>query len=251
MSNELTTPTPSESTAAPLGTEAAAAAASPSTAEAASAAVDRPTYIPETFWDAESKAVKAEDFAKHLDILAATQAEVEARKAAVPESPDKYALALPEGIELPEGMGLDENDPRLPLAREFAHEAGLSQEQFSKMVALDLKREMASAEMVETLKQKEVAKLGDNSTVRIDATTKFIEANAKTPEQAAAVKNMLISADSIEFFENIVTKLSSQGIDPLNGNGNERQVGISEEQWGAMTPSQRLASTWKPAERRS
>ena len=211
------------------------------------AVAERPSWLPESFWDADAKSIKAEDFGKHLESVEAQRAAAEARKALVPESPDKYELGLPDNVVIPEGMELDLNDPRLPALREYAHKNGWTPDEFKAVVALDVQRAMADKQAVGNAKAAEIKLLGDNATARLDAVHKFIDARAASPEQARAVAAGLMSAASVEFFESLVSAMSSQGVDAMRAGGNERQNGISDEQWEKMTPSARLAATWKPA----
>lgn len=245
MANEPTTETQGQPQEAPSNMQGGEAAAA--SGQQNEAVVERPSWVPEAYWDAQAKSVKAEDFGKHLESLTALQTAAEARKALVPESPDKYELGLPEGFDIPEGLELDMNDPRLPALREYAHKAGWTPDEFKQVVALDVQRALAERQAVENAKAAEVNLLGENATARLDAVAKFIDANAKSPEQAKAVGQMLMSASAVEFFESLVSKVSSQGVDPMRNGGNERANGFSEEAWMAMTPSQRLAATWKPA----
>lgn len=121
---------------------------------------------------------------EELQALQAAKAALDARHAAKPESPDKYALALPEDVKLPEGVEFkfDDANPATADFKAFAHEAGLSQAEVSKLLGIWAKAEgvkleaskaaqAADAERVAA----ELKTLGDNAQQRVTAAVQFLE----------------------------------------------------------------------------
>lgn len=110
---------------------------------------ERPDYIEEKFWDAETGSVNTENMAKsYKDLQTAylkktenLKEEVAAdfakeRVAARPETADKYEVriaedAIPEGVE----FKFIEDDPLLAEFRTLAFDNGLSQEQFDSIIS--------------------------------------------------------------------------------------------------------------------
>ena len=176
----------------------------------------KPEWLPDDLWDAE-KGFKA-DLVKQNAEMAKAAAE---RKALVPEKADGYKLELPAGFKAPEGMTLNEADPRLPLLREHALKAGWTQTDFAQVIALDVARAQADQARIAAQIALESAKLGPNAPERIDKVLKHIDGSAKSAEVARHLKSMLVTADIVEHFETLAQKSASGGADPLRSNGRE------------------------------
>jgi hypothetical protein len=203
--------------------------------------LQRPDYIPENWWDAD-KGFKTEDF----NALVAFKAEHDANRAQVPEKPDGYKPALPksfklpEGIQVPEGESLiDESDPRIAAAREFAHGKGMSQADFEELIAfgvnLDLNEQSSLKEAV--TKQKEL--LGGKAEERIGAVKTWVA--AKLPaDQAEALTSMMFTAKQIEAFEALM-RLNRGAVPGNPGAGRDSgKTELSDEEWGKMSASERI-----------
>lgn len=203
--------------------------------------LQRPDYIPETWWDAD-KGFKTEDF----NALVAFKAEHDANRAQVPEKPDGYKPALPksfklpEGIEMPEGESLiDENDPRIVAARDFAHSKGMSQADFEELIAfgvnLDINEQTSMKEAV--TKQKEL--LGAKAEERIGAVKTWVA--AKLPaDQAEALTSMMFTAKQIEAFEALM-RLNRGAVPGNPGAGRDSgKTELSDEEWSRMSASERI-----------
>lgn len=167
------------------------------------AAVSRPEWLPESFWDSEKSTAKADAFE------AATAALT--RKAGLPKTAEEYQPVLPKG--LPDDLKIDVKDPRFIEARKVAHEAGLTQDEFSKVLGLEAQRALAQAKMVVDGKAARDAELGPNGAARIDTLLAQAKAAGADDKEFAAFQRMLIEAPAISFVEKLMAKVSSQGVD--------------------------------------
>jgi hypothetical protein len=193
--------------------------------------------LPETFADPTA-------FRTSYDELAAFKAAQEVRRSTLPPSPNDYKAELPADFKIPDGIKYEfnGNDPLLAQAQAVAHEAGLSQEQFSKLLALYAGGQVSSQQQIQTARNAEVAKLGATGPSRIDALTTFFR--AYLGDQAGNRRMARIfTAQDVQDAEMEVSKITSQGGAPFRGNGREppQQPGrLSVEQIAKLTPAQRL-----------
>src|SRR5262245_10105693 len=107
--------------------------------------------------------VQPEEKFKFGDDLELTAAEIKAlvehhaaeqsRRLTLPESPDGYELKLPTDFKAPPGAEpkFDPQSVGVKLARDFAHSAGLSQEQFSRLLAIGGALQVQSATLFKSL----------------------------------------------------------------------------------------------------
>ncbi|HEY0836497.1 MAG TPA: hypothetical protein VGE72_21490, partial [Azospirillum sp.] len=171
----------------------------------------RPEGLPEDLWDATAGAPKVDDLVKRFGDLAKFKGDHDARLSQRPEKPDAYTPDLPEGFEVPQGVEfkVDANDPMLALGRQLAHEAGMSQKEFSEKLLgpyakhlLEQQRAAATAEAER--KAAEVAKLGEDAPTRIDAVTGWLKANL-SGEEGEALAAVATSAAAVQALEKIIT----------------------------------------------
>ncbi|MBB3313640.1 hypothetical protein FHT78_005434 [Rhizobium sp. BK196] len=202
----------------------------------------RPDYIPENFWDPD-KGFKADDF----NALVAFKAEHDANAAQVPEKADGYVVALPkdfqlpEGYELPEGQEspIDENDPRIGAAREYAHANGFSQAQFEGLIALGAQMDIAETTALKEAATKQRAALGDKADQRINAVTTWLGAKLGG-EFAQALAPMMFTAKQIQAFEAIM-RLNRSGVPGNPGAGRDGgKQELSDAEYEKMSPAERI-----------
>lgn len=213
----------------------------------APAAAGKPAFLPDDYWNADAAAPDVEKLWRERDELGkrfaqgkaayaeAVQGEITEkvkadlaaeRKKAVPEKPDGYALAVPDG--LPEGVVvldkvpgegftpepgkryivLQDDHPMLGMWREIAHDLELPQEAFLKGVA---KFAAAQAAEVKTPQQDEAERrafysaLGENGVARVAAVwgkleaalgedAKELDGFVQTPEQVRVLEKLLGTA---------------------------------------------------------
>jgi hypothetical protein len=58
----------------------------------------------------------------------------------VPKTPDDYKAEFPADFKAPEGVKINVDDPRFKEAQRSAHARGMSQELFSGVLALEVRR---------------------------------------------------------------------------------------------------------------
>lgn len=178
--------------------------------------------MPEAYWDATANTVKAKEFGEHLASLTTLKSEHDARLAARPEKPDGYKVELPKDFKPPEGVTLavNDKDPRVAEIRAFAHDIGLSQDQFSKLVAIDAQREIARANEINAAMEAEQKKLGANASERVTALKTWLT-GVLGDKRAGALMERLVLADDIAAVEDLQRAFTTQGGSGYRGNGRE------------------------------
>jgi hypothetical protein len=191
-----------------------------------SAAVERPAYIPEKYWDGEKKAVRAEDFTRDYNDLTAFKTEADVRKAAIPASPDKYEPKLPADFKAPEGMEfqLNAEDPALKQFREIAHKKGMDQDTFSEALGAFAAVKIAEHQQLTAGRTAEMAKLGATADTRIDQVATWLTAKVgdKAAPMIAQLKQFPLAAN-VEAFEGIIRAFTAQGGTNFNQSGRETE----------------------------
>lgn len=190
-------------------TPAPAAPASDTPAPAAPAA--RPDWAPDKFWDSAKNELRVQDLAtsyrdlegklrtRNDDVRKAIETEFHAeRRRGLPEKPDGYKLDLPDGSRLK----ADEKDPFVSQVRAFAHEAGINQEGFTKLLASHI----AGMAAVIPDSDAEMAKLGDKAADRVSAVDLWIKANVPAKHHAA-YEEFAVTAAGVELLEHFMEKL--------------------------------------------
>jgi hypothetical protein len=193
--------------------------------------------LPQSFADGPA-------FRADYDRLAAFEASDKVRRATLPPSPNDYKAELPADFKTPDGItySFNTNDPLLAQAQAVAHQAGLSQEQFSKLLAIYAGGQVSTQQQIQTARNAEVQKLGANGPARIDALTTFFRSYlGETVGNRRMAR--LFTAQDVQDAEMEVSKITAQGGAPFRGNGREppQQAGrLSDEQIRRLTPAQRL-----------
>jgi hypothetical protein len=143
------------------------------------------------------------------------------------------------------GLEFAVNDPiRGPIlqqAREFAHKAGLTQDQFSGMLALRAAEQGHEQHILQNAINTENAKLGVNATARVEHVRTWLGAMAGPKVRALnRVLEVAPIADTVEALETLMQKFHTQGTAPRDA-GRDRESG-SIPGFATMTFEQRRAA---------
>lgn len=178
-----------------------------------------PEGLPPALWDAQAGSVKVDDLTKQFIDLSKFKGEHDARLAAIPEKPEGYKLELPKELpfKLPEGakVTIDEKDTRVPLARAVAKELGLSQDGFSRLLALSAQIDFEDQQAAMAALTAEQAKLGEKFPARKQAVEAFLN-SALTKDEFTALLPIVGNAAAFEAIEKLIAKATATGI-PAGG----------------------------------
>lgn len=153
---------------------------------------------------------------------AARVAAENSRKLTLPKTPADYKFGLSPNFKPPQGMEfkLNENDPLVPLYRDFAHKRGFDQDTFTEGMDLIAALRVGEEQKFGAARTQELAKLGATASDRIAAVTQW--ATAMGGDKAAGfvdVLKMAPRADTVEFFEAVMQKFTSQGASSFSRSG--------------------------------
>jgi hypothetical protein len=171
--------------------------------------------------------VKADEFTSHYNDLSARDAERVARAQALPQSPDAYQVALPEGFKPPEGMQFEfrNDDPAMIEARKAAHELGLDQNGFSRLLGIYAANKLGELQSTNSAREAEMTKLGSAAPQRIEAVETWLKAKVgdKANVMIETLKQFPVAAN-VEAFEGIMRAFSSQGGSSVTQSGRETET---------------------------
>src|SRR5262245_54498369 len=122
-----------------------------------------------------------------------------------PATPGDYRAELPADFKPPDGVNLtsiDANDPRVALARDFAHKEGLSQEQFSRMLGLYAHSVTAELQAYNRAIEAEGKKLGPQAAARGQRVKAWLTERLGA-EAAAALTSRFTRGSDVEAFEGL------------------------------------------------
>lgn len=196
----------------------------------------RPDYLPETYWDAEKNAPKAEDLTKDLTDLAALRTEKEARAASIIAKPEDVQIALPDDFQMPEGLEF-KPDPNMPLFKEFQKFAAgrFTPDETKALVGLFARDLLNQSNAAEAARTEQMKALGANATTRVDAAQRWLNANV-SEQQAKVLSYALGTKDGVEAVESIIEKL--KGVKPAGLPGN---TGLKDKaDLSGLTPYEKL-----------
>lgn len=244
MPPEETTETTETTETSPLAK--AAGAAQP-------AKPDRPDGLADDFWS-EDKGVDLDKLLGSYKELSEFKTAQETAAAGRPKAAADYKLELPKDFQAPEGVKveLDPDDPRLGPARELALKLGLSQDGFAEIIALDAQFKLAEQASLDEAVAKELGKLGTKGKARVEAVETWLNANLGK-DSANAITPMLFTAAQVQAIEKLIQKAGGAvpNFDPSNREtAGEHDQEVSDEEYQAMTPSQRITYSRDLAKKR-
>lgn len=237
---QLSLPTEGQSSQAQPA--AAAASSSPQATGGTETKGTRPSWLPETHWDATTGAIK-DSFGTHYNEIVAARAVDESKRLSRPQRVEDFKPDLPADFKVPEGLEfkLNLDDPLIGQYRALALEAGLDQATFSKGLGLLAAVRVSETQAIKAARDAEIAKLGANASSRVDAVTTFM--NAKFGEKHAAAWNqMMLTAAHVELGEAILALFQNQGMATFNASGRQAPAPQtpSDEAWAKMSYSERM-----------
>jgi hypothetical protein len=231
-----TTLPPTTSTTVPV--QGAGGATTPS-----APAGERPEWIPEKYWDPATKKPRIEDLGKAYVSLEAKlgkgkEAWESERVAKRPEAADKYDLAI-DGFS-PEFLAAH---PLTPVVREIAFESGLDQEGFKGLAAKVVGALAAAAPKPE----EELAKLGENASVRVAAAEHFVTQTFTDPAEREALALVATTAAGVKVIEKLAALAQGKplaAVDPVPNPG-----GAARKTRQEITKMMEDPRYWNPRQR--
>jgi hypothetical protein len=170
----------------------------------------------------------------------------QSRAALVPKTSAEYVL--PEKFDLPTGVTefrWATEDPAIgPLlgaAKNWAHEAGLTNDQFQSAMKIFAGAQINEQRLVNEAAAREVSKLGELGGVRVDAVKQFLRGHLGD-EAARALTSTMVLASQVAAYEKLAHKFASGGSGSFSGAHREpEQPGkISQEAYDKLGYAARL-----------
>lgn len=201
----------------------------------------RPEGLADEFWSDEN-GVNFEALLGQMTELQTFKAEADVRATGVPENAEAYALVVPEDLDLPEGVEVNiaEDDPMLLGFKTWAHQVGLSQDQFNGATSIYMQAKAAEAKQLHEAVAKQRELLGENSKGRVDAVMTALQARVGK-DLAKALAPMMYTADQVKAMETLIRGSKAPTPPPPP---NDK---ISAADWEKMSPDQKLAAAHENA----
>jgi hypothetical protein len=140
------------------------------------------------------------------------QAAEDLKRATLPATAAEYRPVLPEGVALPGGQTytFDPTNPSLAAAQNWAHSKGLSQSEFSEVLAIYASHEAQQATMLAEVARAEIAKAGVNAPQRVDAISQWVRSEVGDAD-AKPILATIVTDAHLRFYEKLQHKITSQG----------------------------------------
>jgi hypothetical protein len=238
------TPAPTSlSSEPPAPASAAPAPAAPAAASPTADKPARPDWVGEQFWDADKGEIKGPDLKTAFDELTAFKAGEESKRAAAPEKPEGYELKLPEGLDFGEGVTfqLDEADPMFAFGRSVAHELGLDQPGFEKLVGSYAKMQVEQAKADGEVFKAQLEQLGPKGAERQKAVETWISAKLG-PDAATLFGGITKFKAGVETLEKVMRLASGGGAPGFTQTGREGAGKDKIEGWADMSAAEKMAA---------
>ena len=147
-----------------------------------------------------------------------------------------FSISGSEFVEMFVGVGAS----RVRDLFKMAKDAGLTQDQFSKLLALHAGTQINQISTFTAARNAEIAKLGPTGPARIDALTTFYK--ARLGDAAAHIINSLWTADAVKAHEKMIQQFASQGSGSFSQANRDPGDGgkLTEEQYAKLPVQQRL-----------
>lgn len=179
----------------------------------------------------------AYDFAtigKDLGELATSRTQAAERAKLVPASADKYDLALPKDVKVPDGFEWRSDTPFAKAFTEYAHKHGLTQEQVTDAVKMRMAAQMAEQEADKKFFDGEMAKLGASAQTRLKTLHDSLK-GAVGDKGAAELAAMTSTAEGVQALEKLISLAGGPKLADKAAIGGDAKPDITK-----MTARQRL-----------
>lgn len=226
MTTEAQTQTSQSSTASPQS-QSQAVTPSADGSQRTPIGTERPDYLPETAWDSEAKAPRADFIKTAFD----THAAHEARLAARPEKPDGYKLELPKEFKTDTALKFLPDDPRVAALQAFGHKNNWSQAEFSEALTFEAMRVTADNKSWTDYQAAEKAKAGANGEARATAIKTFLTGHVGE-DAMKTIFSGLTSYAQFEAVEKLMTAVAT-------GGGSQYRNGGREQPQAPVVPTRR------------
>ena len=180
-----------------------------------------------------------------LDIMA-DHAEQQIVKAGLPSDPSGYEIRLSENFKAPEGLQFEINaeDPALAEARKAAHEMGLDQAGFSRLLGIYASTRVGELAQTNAARQDQMAALGSAADARIDQVATWLKAKVgdKANIAIATLKQYPVAA-------NVRCSRASSALSPRRAGQTSRSriasARTNRARSQATRPCRSLSAAWR------
>lgn len=179
--------------------------------------------------------------AKEISDIVARQAADDSRRLTLPSDPSGYTLDLPKDFVLPEGIEVkfDPNSPDIHLARQFAKNAELTQEQFSQLLSIAGAMQVRQASTFKAARDAEVAKLGATGSQRVTAIQTFLRGHLGDTIARPFITTLVTEAQ-VRGWEKLIQKVTTGGLSSFShaGRNSGERPAMDDATWNNMNYSQ-------------
>ncbi len=182
-------------------------------------------------------------FARHYAEIATRVAAEDSRRLTLPAKPEDYKVELPKDFTPPVGVEFkfNEADPLLAQARTVAHELGIPQEGFQKLLGLYAGAQVATQAEIAAARNAEIAKLGATGPARVDAVTRWAVGTLGEAE-GRQFASRLFTASDVQIAEKLISRMTGSGTFKPTGREPPQAPGrLPPEQVAKMSLPEQLA----------
>jgi hypothetical protein len=199
--------------------------------------------VPEKFWDATAGKVSDEKaLAGFINEHLAFKAAEDSKRLTLPADPNAYKAELPTDFVVPQGVEYKFNDadPLLAQAKILAHQLGIPQEGFSKLLGLYAGAQVSNQQVIDAARSAEVVKLGPTGPARVDAADTFFKAHLGEADGKQLMSRMVTASD-FTIVEKLMARFASQGGGSFSTARREADTGakLTPEQYDKLSYSER------------
>lgn len=181
--------------------------------------------------------------------MAARLAADDAKRATLPDSPEKYEAKLPADFQMPAGLTyeIDQKSPLVAQLRELVFEVDQGkiggQEAMSRGLALLAGNAVQERAKFDSFMADAMTKLGPSGPARIDAQSRFWKAYLGEGDGTKFL-NAMNNGLGLPVLEKIVAKITGEGRGSFTATGREppQTPGrLNDEQYARLSPDEKMA----------